>query len=91
VVTPPLDGMILLGMTNASVLSLLLHCPHMTMLPHLPPMLHNLHATECTLTMPKLFAASASGTLCKVFCVGTVAVIIPTTHIRWQQQCGSQG
>jgi len=78
-VTPLLDGMILPGVMRALVLSLLLHCPHTTMLPHLPPTLHNLHVAEHTLTMPELFVASASGTLRKVFCVSTAAVVIPAT------------
>jgi branched-chain amino acid aminotransferase len=86
VVTPPLDGTILLGVTRASVLSLLSHHPHTTALPHLPLTLH-LHAAECTLMMPELFAASASGMLREVFCVGTAAVVIPTTQIGWQRCC----
>ena len=85
VVTPPLDGTILPGVTRASVFSLLSHRPHTTALPHLPPMLH-LHAAERTLTMPKLFAASASSTFREVFCVGTVAVVIPAARIRWQRR-----
>ena len=91
-VTPPLDGTILPGVTRASVLSLLSHHhrPHTTTtttaLPHLPPTLHNLHAAERTLTMPELFAASASGTLREVFCVGTAAVVIPAARIGWQRR-----
>jgi branched-chain amino acid aminotransferase len=86
VVTPPLDGTILPGVTRASVLSLLSHRPHTTALPHLPPTLHNLHAAERTLTMPELFAASASGTLREAFCVGTAAVVILAARIGWQRR-----
>jgi len=78
-VTPLLGGTILPGVMRALVLSLLSHCLHTTVLPHLPPTLHNLHVAKHTLTMPKLFVASASGMLREVFCVSTVAVVIPTT------------
>ena len=89
-VTPLLHGTILPGMMRASVLSLLSHHPHMTMLPHLPPTLH-LHAAECTLTMSKLFVASVSSMLREVICIGTMAVIIPAMHIGWQRQCHCVG
>ena len=85
VVTPPLDGTILPGVTRTSVLSLLSHHPHTTALPHLPPTLH-LHAAEHTLTMSELFAVSVSGTLCEVFCIGTAVVVIPAMHIGWQRR-----
>ena len=84
-VTPPLDGTILPGMMRASVLSLLSHHPHMTVLPHLPPTLH-LHAAERTLTMSELFVASVSGMLREVICIGTAAVIIPAMRIGWQRR-----
>jgi branched-chain amino acid aminotransferase len=35
--------------------------------------------------MSELFAASASGTLREVFCVGTAAVVIPAARIGWQR------
>jgi branched-chain amino acid aminotransferase len=84
VVTPPLDGTILPGVTRASVLSLLSHHPLSAALPQLPPTLR-LHPTERTLTMSELFTASASGTLREVFCVGTAAVVIPAARIGWQR------
>ena len=86
--TPPLDGTILPGVTRASVLSLLAHRPLSSALPQLPPTLH-LHVTERTLTMSELFAASASGTLREVFCVGTAAVVIPAARIGWQRSSSS--
>ncbi|KAI0251350.1 hypothetical protein BJV78DRAFT_1212682 [Lactifluus subvellereus] len=91
VVMPPLDGMIIPGVTCASVLSLLLHHPHTTTtttLPQLPA--HTcIHTTKCALTMSELFTASAAGTLCEFFCVGMAAVIIPAACIgpAWQRQC----
>lgn len=86
--TPPLDGTILPGVTRASVLSLLSHHPHTAALPNLPQTL-TLHTSERALTMPELFAASASGTLREVFCVGTAAVVIPAARIGWQRSSSS--
>jgi len=91
IVTPPLDGTILPGVTRASALALLSHRPHTVALPNLPgtPTLHTL---ERPLTMSELFAASASGTLREVFCVGTAAVVIPASRIGWQRSnSGSSG
>ncbi|KAN0138843.1 branched-chain amino acid aminotransferase II [Lactarius tabidus] len=84
VVTPPLDGTILPGVTRASVLALLSHHPPTAALPLLPADVR-VHAEERTLTMSELFAASAAGTLREVFCVGTAAVVIPTARIGWQR------
>ena len=84
IVTPPLDGTILPGVTRASVLSLLSHRPHTAALPNLPQT-PTLHTSERTLTISELFAASASGTLREVFCVGTAAVVIPAARIGWQR------
>ena len=86
--TPPLDGTILPGVTRASVLSLLSHRPHTAALPTLPQTLA-LHTSERALTMSELFAASASGTLREVFCVGTAAVVIPAARIGWQRSSSS--
>jgi branched-chain amino acid aminotransferase len=84
VVTPPLDGTILPGVTRASVLALLSHRPLTTALPLLPAHLR-IHTAERTLTMPELFAASEAGTLREFFCVGTAAVVIPAVRIGWQR------
>jgi branched-chain amino acid aminotransferase len=95
VVTPPLDGTILPGVTRASVLSLLSHHPSTTALPQLnlnlpqPTAGHpcrRIHITERTLSISELFAASASGTLREFFCVGTAAVVIPAARIGWQRR-----
>ena len=85
VVTPPLDGTILPGVTRASVLSLLSHTPHTDALPQLPGDV-SLHTTERALTMSELFAAAGAGTLREVFCVGTAAVVIPAARIGWQRR-----
>ncbi|KAI0280449.1 branched-chain amino acid aminotransferase II [Russula brevipes] len=96
VVTPPLDGTILPGVTRASVLALLSHHASGTTststgtstaaaaLPQLPPSTH-LHTAERALTMSELFTASARGTLREVFCVGTAAVVIPAARIGWRR------
>jgi branched-chain amino acid aminotransferase len=88
VVTPPLDGTILPGVTRTSVLSLLSHRPLTAALPQLPPTLH-IHVAERTLTMSELLTASTSGTLREVFCVGTAAVVIPAGRIGWQRNSSS--
>ena len=83
-VTPPLDGTILPGVTRNSVLALLSHHPPTAALPLLPADMR-IHTAERVLTMSELFAASAAGTLREVFCVGTAAVVIPTARIGWQR------
>jgi branched-chain amino acid aminotransferase len=87
VVTPPLDGTILPGVTRASVLSLLSHTPHTAALPQLPADVR-LHTAERPLTMSELFAAAEAGTLREVFCVGTAAVVISAARIGWQRRVG---
>ena len=84
VVTPPLDGTILPGVTRNSVLALLSHHPPTAALPLLPADMR-IHTAERVLTMSELFASSAAGTLREVFCVGTAAVVIPTARIGWQR------
>ncbi|KAI9452412.1 branched-chain amino acid aminotransferase II [Lactarius psammicola] len=84
VVTPPLDGTILPGVTRASVLALLSHHPHTAALPRLPAHVR-IRTAERALTMSELFAASAAGTLREVFCVGTAAVVIPAARIGWRR------
>ena len=88
VVTPPLDGTILPGVTRASVLALLSHHPPTTALPLLPAHMR-IRTAERVLTMSELFAASAAGTLREVFCVGTAAVVIPAARIGWRRPCPS--
>ena len=90
VVTPPLDGTILPGVTRASVLSLISHTPHTAALPQLPANVR-LHTAERPLTMSELFAATEAGTLREVFCVGTAAVVIPAARIGWQRGVGGDG
>ena len=83
VVTPPLDGTILPGVTRASVLALLSYHPLTTALPPLPADMR-IPTAERVLTLSELFAASDAGTLREVFCVGTAAVVILAARIGWQ-------
>jgi len=84
VVTPPLDGTVLPGVTRAAVLSLFSRHLLPASLPQLPQTLH-IHATERPPTMSELFAASASRALREGFCTGTSAVVIPAARIGWQR------
>ena len=90
VVTPPLDGTILPGVTRDSVLSLLSHTPHTVALPKLPTDVR-IQTAERPLTMSELFAAAEAGTLREVFCVGTAAVVIPASRIGWQRRVSADG
>ncbi|KDQ51334.1 hypothetical protein JAAARDRAFT_140434 [Jaapia argillacea MUCL 33604] len=89
VITPPLDGTILPGLTRASVLSL---CRAHTSspssspsLPSLPPSL-NLHIHERPLTMTQLLSYSSSGTLLEAFGVGTAVIVAPIGKIGYQEE-----
>ncbi|KAF5376854.1 hypothetical protein D9615_007289 [Tricholomella constricta] len=84
VVTPPLDGTILPGLTRLSCLALLdAHTARRTVLPGLRPALR-LHTHERALTMPELAAWSAEGKLLEAFCVGTAVAVAPVGRIGWE-------
>ncbi|KAI0042133.1 branched-chain amino acid aminotransferase II [Auriscalpium vulgare] len=85
IVTPPLDGTILPGVTRASVLSLLNAHPSATSLPHLSNSLR-LYTHERPITMPELVAWSASGQLVEAFCVGTAVVVNAISRIGWEER-----
>jgi len=55
-------------------------------LPNLPQM-PTLHTSEHALTMSKLVAASASGTLHKAFCISMAAVVVAMWKQQRQTQC----
>lgn len=82
VITPPLDGTILPGVTRASVLSLLAAHPTSTSLPELSNALR-IHIYERTLTMSELYAYHSSGRLLEAFCVGTAVVVTAVARIGW--------
>ncbi|KAG5650720.1 hypothetical protein H0H81_011267 [Sphagnurus paluster] len=84
IITPPLDGTILPGLTRLSCLALLdAHTAHRTVLPNLPPTLR-LHTHERPLTMPELAAWSAEGKLLEAFGVGTAVAVAPVGRIGWE-------
>ncbi|KAJ3883107.1 branched-chain amino acid aminotransferase II [Lentinula edodes] len=79
-VTPPLDGMILPGVTRDSVLSLARnHVSGNYKLPNLP----NLVVSERPITMKEIQEAEASGNLVELFGSGTAAIITPVNRIGY--------
>ncbi|KAG5650445.1 hypothetical protein H0H81_012269 [Sphagnurus paluster] len=80
-VTPPLDGMILPGVTRDSVLSLAReHIAGKKRLGNLPD---NLVVSERPVTMKEVKEASHSGRLVELFGAGTAAVISPVDRIGY--------
>ncbi|KAG5719340.1 hypothetical protein E4T56_gene13305 [Termitomyces sp. T112] len=80
-VTPPLDGLILPGVTRDSVLALARdHISGKNPLPKLPD---NLIVSERPVTMKEVKEASESGNLVELFGAGTAAVISPVDRIGY--------
>jgi len=80
-VTPPLDGMILPGVTRDSVLTLARdHVSGKCKLSGLPD---NFTASERPVTMQEVKAASQNGRLVELFGAGTAAVISPVDRIGY--------
>ena len=80
VVTPPLNGMILPGVTRDSVLGLLrAHESGESPLPNLP----KIHVSEREIKMQELQDAAAQGKLVEVFGAGTAAVLSPVDRIGY--------
>ncbi|KAG6328904.1 hypothetical protein ID866_10185 [Astraeus odoratus] len=80
-VTPPLDGMILPGVTRDSVLTLARdHISGKKRLPRLPD---QLKVTERPITMGEVKAASETGHLVELFGAGTACVITPVEKIGY--------
>ncbi|POY72403.1 hypothetical protein BMF94_4560 [Rhodotorula taiwanensis] len=83
-VTPPLDDMILPGVTRDSILSLLRdHESGKNRLEGLPD---KLIVSERQLTMPDIVAASKDGTLREIFGCGTAAIVSPVDGIGYQDE-----
>jgi branched-chain amino acid aminotransferase len=81
-VTPPLDGMILPGVTRDSVLTLARdHASGASTVPGLP---QDLTTSERPVTMKEVKEASESGRLVEMFGAGTAAVISPVNKIGYQ-------
>lgn len=83
VITPPLDGTILPGLTRDSVLSLTSAHPSQTALPHLPTSL-KLHPHEQYITLPQLTEWSKQGRLLEAFGVGTAVVVAAVGRIGYE-------
>lgn len=83
VVTPPLDGTILPGVTRDSCLALAAAHPARTHLPHLPEDVH-LHVQERTLTMDDLRKWHEAGRLLEAFTVGTAVVVTGVGRIGYE-------
>ncbi|KAF8971586.1 branched-chain amino acid aminotransferase II [Flammula alnicola] len=80
-VTPPLDGMILPGITRDSVLTLAReHASGKYTIPGLPK---NITVSERPVTMKEVKEASLSGKLVELFGAGTAAVISPVDKIGY--------
>ncbi|KAI0995021.1 Branched-chain-amino-acid aminotransferase [Podosphaera aphanis] len=83
IVTPPLDGTILEGITRDSILSLARE--------KLAP--RSWKVSERKITMKEIYSASLEGRLLEVFGSGTAAVVSPVRSISWKGNtidCGLQ-
>ncbi|THU94860.1 branched-chain amino acid aminotransferase II [Dendrothele bispora CBS 962.96] len=80
-VTPPLDGMILPGVTRDSVLTLARE--HISGKNKLDQLTDNLVVSERPITMTEVKEASLSGRLVELFGAGTAAVISPVDRIGY--------
>ncbi|KAI0742666.1 branched-chain amino acid aminotransferase II [Daedaleopsis nitida] len=80
VITPPLDGTILPGITRDSTLALCAAHPSRTTLPGLSPSVR-LHVSERTLTISDLTTWAADGRLLEAFMVGTAVVVATVGRI----------
>jgi branched-chain amino acid aminotransferase len=85
VITPPLDGTILPGVTRSSALNLTSAHPSHTILTPLPHTLR-LYAREQVITMSDLSRWSANGRLLECFAVGTAVVVAPVGRIGLEGQ-----
>ncbi|KAI0326601.1 branched-chain amino acid aminotransferase II [Cubamyces sp. BRFM 1775] len=81
--TPPLDGTILPGVTRDSILALAAAHPARMTLPELAPEML-LHPSERTFTMQDLQAWVAEGRLLEMFSVGTAVVVQPIGNIGYE-------
>ncbi|PPQ64055.1 hypothetical protein CVT24_008868 [Panaeolus cyanescens] len=83
-ITPPLDGTILPGLTRASTLALArAHSQKTITLPGLSSSL-NIVVEERPLTMAEIAAYSASNALLEAFGVGTAVIVAPVSKIGWK-------
>lgn len=83
-ITPPLDGTILPGVTRASTLRLAdAHTRGEISLPNIPPTL-KIHPHEKPLTMSLLKSLASEGKVLEFFGVGTAAIVAPVQKVGWE-------
>ena len=82
VLTPPLDGTILPGITRDSTLALCSTHPSRMTLPGLDASIR-LHPAERTMTVPELAAWADGGRLLEVFTVGTAVIVAAVSRIGY--------
>lgn len=84
IVTPPLDGTILPGITRRSCIELLeAHTAQRTVLPGVPAT-QRLHTSERPITMRDLAAWLNEGRLVEAFGVGTAVAVLPIGRIGYE-------
>ncbi|KAI0307601.1 branched-chain amino acid aminotransferase II [Multifurca ochricompacta] len=83
-VTPPLDGMILPGVTRDSLLSLARSHAAGTL--HIPNLATRLTVSERGVTMKEVCEAAQSGRLVEMFGGGTAAIVSPINKIGYRGQ-----
>ncbi|KAI0078548.1 branched-chain amino acid aminotransferase II [Panus rudis PR-1116 ss-1] len=83
VITPPLDGTILPGVTRDSTIALVNAHPERMVLPNLPSTL-KLHVREDVIPMQQLVDWSEQGRLLEAFGVGTAAVVAGIGRIGFE-------
>ncbi|TDL22306.1 branched-chain amino acid aminotransferase II [Rickenella mellea] len=82
-VTPPLDGTILPGVTRNSVLALAASHSPLTPLPNITPS-QRINTHEKPITMSDLTMWYSSGLLLEVFCVGTAVTVASVGRIGYE-------
>jgi branched-chain amino acid aminotransferase len=83
-ITPPLDGTILPGVTRESALTLAdAHTSGKLHLPGVPTTL-KIHTHQRPLTMAEIAMHSEQGQLLEAFGVGTAVVVAPVSKIGWK-------
>ncbi|TFK60341.1 branched-chain amino acid aminotransferase II [Pluteus cervinus] len=84
IITPPLDGTILPGITRSSCISLLQsHSTDELTLSHIPSS-HRIHVHERILTMPEIAKWYSQGRVLEAFTVGTGVVVAPVGKIGFE-------
>ena len=84
-ITPPLDGTILPGVTRSSVLELAQAHPTESPLDGIPAT-QRLNIKEQKLTMVDLQKFADAGNLLEAFCVGTAAIVAPIDKIGYEDK-----